>query len=398
MDTSQLSLRFPNGIPRKLKDQLSKFQQLIDTKGAVRCRILSNFGQDIEQSYSKGYDIYKGFVLELSKDYSLTQHDKFWLHPELMKTRNLYKSKTSEAKENISNKTFNIGACGSSVAYYTTHSFDELGGTTKEDFVIVDTSENDVAQSAIDHWINSGADMRQVYSDLHTLKFDGKTLKDHTEKYIEGITSNVGDLELVSSTAYNTFLRSKDTFLFYNHALKANTEERALVHISPLMGYAMVKGKGMEMESDLLSCSDYLDISKFTEQQRRRAYVSCRWNGKSIINTYCLRKPVENFKDWLGEEKIVSYRMETGYFSSCPIVDRLSPEIVLFLTPEATLIPEQKETFSYVKKNIIKLPATPELLQKLVTEHWQTVLSKKYISSGDNLALPRELLEKLLQK
>lgn len=399
MDTTQLALRYHDGIPEKLKDQLSNFQQLVDTKGAVRCKILANFGLDLEQTYSKGYDIYKGFVLELSKDYTLSQHDKFWLHPELLKTRNLYKAKSTEVKENISKKTFNIGACGSSVAFYTTHSFDEIGGYKEEDYVIVDTSKDDIAQSAIDHWINSGAEMRQVYADLHTLKFDGQTVKDHTEDYIQAIVEDVGDLELMSTSSYNTFLRSKDTFLFYNHALKADPSEKALVHISPLMGYAQVKGKGVEFESDLLSSSDYLDISKFTEEQRRRAYVSCRWNGKNIINTYCLRKPVQNFKNWFGEEKIVSYRMETGYFSNCPIVDKLDPQIVLFLTPEATMIPEEKEVHSYVKKNIVKLPATQELLQRIVQDgHWQTLFSKKFISNGNNLALPRELLQKLLKK
>lgn len=400
MDTTQLSLRYSDSIPDKVQEQLAKFKQLIDTKSAVRCKILANFGLDLEQSYSKGFDVYKGFVLELSKDYTLTEHDKFWLHPELLKTRQLYKSKSNDVKENIATKSFNIGNCGSSVAMYTTHTFDDLGGYQEEEYVIVDTSKDDVSQLAIDHWINSNADMRQVYSDLHTLKFDGMTMKDHTQQYIDEIVEQVGDLELVSSTAYNTFLRSKDTYLFYNHALKASEKEKALVHISPLIGYAQVKGKGMEFESDLLSSSDYLDISKFNEQQRKRAYVSCRWNGKSIINTYCLRKPVENFKSWLGDEKIVSYRMEQGYFSnSNSIVDKLDPAIVLFLTPVATDIPEEKaqQVHSYVKKNIIKLPATPELLQRLVKNHWQTVFSKKYISSGDTLALPRDLLEELLE-
>lgn len=398
MDTTQLRIRYPEGIPQKLEEELHQFQQLIDSKGAVRCRILANFGKDIELSYSKGYDIFKGFVLELSKDYTLSEHDKFWLHPQLLKTRNLYESPSREVKDTIANNKFNIAPCGSSVAFYTTHSFDEIGGYKEQDFVIIDSSKDDIAETAVDHWINGAADMRKVYSDLHTLKFDGKTLKDHTDEYLDEIKESVGDLQLVSTSSYNTFLRSKDTYLFYNHALKANSNEKALIHISPLMGYAMVKGRGQEFEADLLSSSDYLDVSKFTEEQRKRAYVSCRWDGRNIVNTFTLRKPIENYKKWFDEEKITSYRMETGYFSNTPnVIDKLDPEIILFLSPEATMIPQEKDVHSHIKKNIIKLPATKQLLHRLVDKHWKTVFSKKFISTGDNLALPRDLLKELIK-
>ena len=60
------------------------------------------------------------------------------------------------------------------------------------------------------------------------------------------------------------------------------------------------------------------------------------------------------------------------------------------------MIPEEKDVHSHIKKNIIKLPATKELLHRLVDKHWKTVFSKKFISTGDNLALPRDLLKELL--
>lgn len=397
MDISLLEQRYPEGIPTKLNEHLQKFQSLIDNKDVLRLKILSNFGLDVEQSFTKGYNIFKGFVIELGRDYQLNNTDKFWLHPQLLKTRNLYKVTKEGTKEKVANTKFDISSYGSSVAYYTTHSFDEIGGYAEEEFVIVDTSEDDVANSALDHWFNGQSKLKDVYNEMHTLKFDGKVIKDHTDDYISKIVDEIGGLEKLSSDRYNVFYKSNNSFLFYNHALKSEPGEKSLIHISPLMGYVRIKGRGKEFESDLMSTDNYLNINNFNEEQRRRAYVNCQWTGKNIVNTFTLRKPVENFKQWLGEEKTVSYRMENGYFSNTPhVVEKLQPKIVLFLTPEATLIPEEKEVHSHLKKNIVKLPATEELLSKLVKEHWKKVFSKKYISAGDNLALPRDLLNELL--
>lgn len=399
MDTTELNQRYPNGIPEKLKEHLAKFENLINNKGVVRVKILSNFGQDLEQSYTKGYPIYKGFVIELNREYALSEHDKFWLHPQLMKTRNLYKSTGADVKGKVAKTNFDISAYASSVALYCTHSFDEIGGYEEENFVIVDTSKDDISETALDHWFNEKSLLKDVYNEMHVLKFDGQTIKEHTDEYINNIVNEIGDLEKVSSSQYNVFYKSNNSFLFYNHALKSEQNEKCLVHISPMMGYVSIKGRGKEFESDLMSTNQYLDIGNFTEEQRRRAYINCKWDGKNVVNTFTLRKPVEHYKQWLGEEKTVSYRMENGYFSNTPhIVEKLAPKLVLFLTPESTLIPEEKDVYSHVKKNILKLPATEELLSKMIKNHWKKVFSKKYISSGNNLALPRELLKELLEE
>ena len=57
MDITLLEQRYSDGIPTKLKEHLQKFQSLIDNKDVVRVKILSNFGLDLEQSFTKGYDI-----------------------------------------------------------------------------------------------------------------------------------------------------------------------------------------------------------------------------------------------------------------------------------------------------------------------------------------------------
>jgi len=395
MNITQLKLRYPDAIPDAISTHLKKFESLLENKDVLRVKVLSNFGLDVEQSAIKGYDIYKGFVIELASDYELGAKDKFWLHPQLYKTRSLYEATSSDVKKAMKTNSFDISDCASSAALYTTHAFDEIGGYKEKDFVIIDTSNDAAVSTTLSHWINTSAKMRKVYNDMHTQSVDGNTMKGHTAKLIDSIANTIGNLKQVSSAHYNVFYRSNNSFLFYNHALKPLAGSKALVHVSPLMGYAMVKSRGNAMESDLMSCSEYLDISKFNDEQRHRAYVSCKWSGKNIINTFCLRKPIENYKDWFGEENFVSYRMENGYFSNTPIVDKLDPKIVLFLTPEATQIPQEKDVHSHILKNIVKLPATDEILTKLVKNHWRQLFSKKYLS-GDNLALPRELVQKII--
>ena len=75
MDTQQLEQRYPNGIPDDVKEHLKNFQNLVDNKGALSVKVLSNFGLDVEQSFSKGFNIYKGFVLELDASYRLDTTD-----------------------------------------------------------------------------------------------------------------------------------------------------------------------------------------------------------------------------------------------------------------------------------------------------------------------------------
>ena len=393
MNTDKLLKRYPNGLPEKIEQDLQPFKDLLKHKSVLSVKCLANFGKDLEQSLSRGYDIFKGVVIELSGDFELDEsRDRFWFHPQLLKTRTLYKTNKADIKSRLK-KEFAISDFSSSSGYYTTHYFDEIGGYKEENFAIIDTSNDKVASGSLNHWLTSKLKISDVYNEMNSVKIDGKTMQQHATAEINKIASNMGNLEKLSSVKYNVLYRSNDSYFFYNHALKP-VGKKALVHVSPLMGYNLVDTDEIALASDLMASNEYLDISKFKEEQRRRAYVSCSWKGKNIINTFCLRKPIDNYKEYLGSGS-VTYRMESGYFSNSNISDKLDPKIVLFLTPEATMIPEEVDVHSHVMRNIIKLPATDEILQKIVKSHWRQLFSKKYIS-GENLALPRDLVKEII--
>lgn len=393
MDTSDLLKRYPNGLSVKMKEDLKPFESLLENKSVLNVKVLANFGKDLEQSLSRGYNVYRGVVIELSGDYEMSETDKFWMHPQLFKTRALFKTSQPDIKSQLK-KEFAISNFSSSSAFYTTHFFDEIGGYREENYAIIDTSNDDVASSSLNHWTSSRLKISDIYNEMYTVKVDGKTMQQHAKAEVGKIANEMGDLTVLSTSSYNVLYRSNDSYFFYNNALKPEGES-ALVHVSPLMGYNMISTDGKKaIAADLMASDEYLDISKFNDDQRKRAYVSCSWKGKNIINTFCLRKPIDNYKEYLGVGS-VTYRMESGYFSNSNISDKLDPKIVLFLTPEATLIPEEVSVHSHVMKNIIKLPATEELLTKIVKDNWKQLFSKKYIS-GDNLALPRDLVKKFI--
>jgi len=387
--------RFPSGLPASLLTAAKKFEDLASSSNVINVTLLSNFGKDVELSLFHSKDIYKGVVVETSGEYILSEKDSFWFHPQLFKKRSLFHAETSKSdvkyndvKEGDGLKR--ISKFNSCVGRFSTHSFDEIGGTLKENYLIIDTCNDNTANAQVKHWMVSGIKIKNIYNEMHTVKIDGKTLDGHSLAQTESLVPP--DSKLLMSQTYNVILRSATSFLFYNHALKPENGE-ALVQISPLMGYVKFTGlTSPHFASDLMTADEYLNIKEFTEEQMNRAYVAASWSGKQIVNTFALRKPFDNYLKIIGDSSI-KYRMESASFSSSPIVEKLSPAAVLLLTPEATNIPEEKaeKLHKHILQNVIKMPASQEILQKLLRDHWKTLLSSKYVS-GDNLCLPRELV------
>ena len=157
----------------------------------------------------------------------------------------------------------------------------------------------------------------------------------------------------------------------------------------------MITSEDKHVESDLLSSSSYIDINKLNSEQRSRAFESCKWEGKNIVNTYTMRKPLDNYKNVLEAHNVTMYRLENGYFSANPVHSKLPADIVLYLTPEKDLIPQAASCHQHIRDGSIDMPASVENIAKLMKNHWRELISKKYVS-GDTLVLPREMVEESL--
>ena len=386
MNIEALNSRYKEELPESLKQLVEQFRKLSQKRGIKQVTLLSNFGKDIELSLKYDTVICKGVIVQAEPDYELSEADRVWLHPQLCKGRSLYSAAASKISESELLDSFS-----SSVGSYATHSIDEIGGYSQEEFTIVDTGIEREANALVDSWIVGKQTLKQAYQDLQNSNLLVKAQKNR-----DAIAKSNGIAEEAKNTwNYNMLYSNVHTMFFYNHAIKP-VEGKVLVHISPLMGYSMVTNlESQSFVSDLMSCDEYVDVNELGEKAKIRAYVNCRWAGKDIVNTYTMRKPVSFYKEFLESEKHTMYRMQSGYFSANPIHAKLPPEIVLFLTPTAAQMPAGVDCHEHLKRDVIALPLQTETINKLMHNHWKDLISSKYIK-GNNLILPREMIQQSL--
>jgi len=382
MDKSALLKRYSNKIPEDVAASVAKFEQLLQKPGILNVKLLANFGKDMELSLEHGTDVFRGLIVQVASEYKVTKSDIMWFHPELCKGRSMYKG--GDTVQKVSN----VDDFNSSVATYSTHIIDEIGGLQSSKYTIVDMGAPAESKVLHDSWQLSSAEMRSIYSDIVKQKLNqlSQTKRDEIAQSL-----NAG--ERVMNSNYNMLYSDGRTYHFFNHAIKP-ANGKALLNVSPLVGCATITADKY-VESDLLTSNDYIDVNTLGDAQRERAYVSCKWNGKNIINTYTMRKPIENYKSILDEGHADMYRMEQGFFSANPVHGKLPTDIVLFLTPVPELIPEQAVCRQHVRDGVINMPATSENISKLMTTHWKTLISKRYVN-GNSLILPRSMVEQSL--
>lgn len=350
MNDSALTQRYPNGVPDP--EGVEKFKQLSQKRGIKSVKLMSNFGKDLEQSLKAGTDIYKGVIVQTTPHYELTAADKLWLHPELTKTRQLF-----EGKSPLDHA---IGEFNSSVGTYSTYKVDELGGQKTSYFTIVDTAQN--LSSVVNHWMASKITMRDAYADFKkTAKTTGSSLL---------------------STPYVSFYKGASSFHYYNHAMKSDGE--ALVLQSPLMGYVKVNEKG-DIASDTMT--GFLDVNSLSKSHLERAFKDCSWKGNSLVNTFTMRTG----ESLAGE----AFRMVKGVYSSNSIQNKLDLATLLKLTPKKENIPASVQCHENAKQDVIAVEANEQMVQKVMKDHWKTLISKKYLVDNQ-LMLPRKLLDTLV--
>lgn len=384
LDTTALEQHQSKQLLTDLRPHIEKFEELAAKNGIKGVTVLSNFGKDIEMSLKYDTDIYRGVIVQTDAEYKLTEYDRLWFHPELCKGRSMYDG----GEKNTSNK-IDIDSFNSSVGVYSTHAIDEIGGYKQETYTIVDSGMEEESEVLLNSWILSSTNMRSIYNELVGAKLVQKAQAKRDE-----IANLYKAKERILTSNYNMLYSDRMSYYFYNHGIKPQ-KGKALLSVSPLMGCAVVSSEKNHIESDLLSSDKYININKLTEEQRDRAFLSCNWDGKNIVNTYIMRKPVDNFQTILESHNVKMYRLEKGYFSANPVHSKLPADIVLYLTPDKNLIPSKAVCHQHIRDGSIDMPATMENINKLMASHWRTLISKRYVN-GDSLILPREMVEKSL--
>lgn len=385
MDIEALQERYNSNIPSDVQEFVDRFEALSKKPGVKSIRLLSNFGKDVEMSLKHDVDIFRGFIIQLNSTYKLSQDDRMWLHPELCKGRSLYKG------GNAVNTKVELSSFNSSVGYYSNHTVDEIGGFTVENNVVVDTGIEKDAEVLLNSWLLSGSSMEDAYRETVKSKLVQKAQHARNK-----IAEEYGSKELELNSNYNMLYSNGHSYYFYNHAIKPSQNGEAILNISPLMGCVKLTGiEDLAVESDLVSSNQYIDVSKLNDTQRKRALVSCRWDGKNIANTFTFRKPIENYKNYLDKRKNTVYRMQKGFFSANAIHEKLPTDIVLFLTPKSQDIPEETNCHAHLREDVLNIPGNAGNLQKVMPKFWKKLVDPKFIM-GENILLPRSMVEEIV--
>ena len=158
MDTSQLKKVYPSGIPANVQSHIDHLSSL-----KLKMVLMPNFGKDVEQSLKHGVDIFKGMQVVIPQDYTLSAKDKAWFHPDLFRTRAMYKDTTVDQSANISD-------FGSLVGTYFRHTVDELGSMKKQKVKVVD---NGIEIQDWSNWFD--ASIKNVYSKMQLTKINNQS-------------------------------------------------------------------------------------------------------------------------------------------------------------------------------------------------------------------------------
>ena len=383
LNTDSLQQLYSGEIPEEMQSQIECMQELSNKNGIKSVTLLRNFGKDMEMSMKYDTDIFRGLIVQTDSEYKLSEYDRLWMHPEICKGRSMYTDGQEVSSE------FDIGKFNSSVGIYSTHSVDDIGGYKKETYTIVDSGMEEEAEVLLNNWVLSESSMKNIYEEI----VGSKLVKMAQEKR-DSIAKIHHAKERKFTSNYNMLYSDGRSYFFYNHAIKP-VQAKALLHVSPLIGCAEIVSNQKHIESDLLSTNTFINMNELTEEQRLRAYESCTWEGQNVVNTYTMRRPLEQYKQLLENYNATMYRLEKGFFSANPVHDKLPADILLYLTPHKDLIPTSVECQPHIRNGFIDLPASQENIQQVMTHYWRELIDEKHLL-GDSLLLKREMVENLL--
>ena len=152
-----------------------------------------------------------------------------------------------------------------------------------------------------------------------------------------------------------------------------------------MIGYKLIQGK--DHAADYLS-NEVIDVKKLHPNQQRSLYSKAYWESCELINTYVTRKSFANIQ--------ADYRMQKGNFSATNIVQHLTPQQILDLTPSADHVPQERGIWEHFRSNELEIPVTKLTMQTLL-DHRDNIhiLNPDFYREG-KLILPRNIVEQYL--
>ncbi len=362
MDVSALTERYgtiPLHLQEEANDIWAQLQQ--QSEQVISAKFTKNFGIDDENTKLSGTKVHKGLIVSLKPGYKISSKDT-WLHPNLNQCRALYDG-------GLYTEISDLAETNCSAGVYSVEKINSIGDLVSTPHTVVDVHLKDAA-AIRKNW--NGETVESVYT---------TSLRDRTLEEVQDYALRLGAQNKLRADFTNILYRGRGEFHFYNNAYK----EAGLVLVSPLIGYKLIQGK--DQAADFLS-NEVIDVKKLHPSQQRSLYSKAYWESCELINTYVTRKSFANVQ--------ADYRMQKGNFSAVNIVQHLTPQEILSLTPPAEHVPKERGIWEHFRSNELEIPITNLTMQTLL-DHRDNIhiLNPNFYREG-KLILPRDIVEKYL--
>ena len=417
IDRKPLFSAYPSGIPAALVEALDHVEQVLNRQEdkVVSAVALSNFSLDSDRAKgfirdfgAKNPISTRGLVVRLKPGYKLSSDDAAWFHPEMGKGRVVASLAGKPGLEKIREVSTTENAIGispynCSIGHYARTDTNEIGMATEKNVVIVDTSFESLTLPLWHSWIEEKVDVGTAlaqWKDMSVSNHENISTKAREDRV--ALAMNVGATDVVYSDEINSLYTDGEDVFITNHAIKVPENKQIFVHTSALGGYreGRVSGDSKFVASDIGLSDNFYSWSSMSAEHKKRIQSDCSWDGGKSFNTFVLRQPTTtanlNLRASDAANGFISegqYAMKKAKFSSQPIHDYLSTDLLVSLTPGSAPGVE----------NHIELPLNKE--HELMSEVIQNfpALQKKFPSfklynpalmSEDNqhIRIPREVV------
>lgn len=430
LNLSALNAIYGNDIPTELQDALKSLEEVLDKQKSLvkEVTVLPNCSIDqdrtihLQKHLSQDIKyVLQGLVVRVSPQYKLSYADAIWFHPEIGKGRSVYNGTLEKEQLNIVKEVdvqsaypkenpIIMSPFQCDVGHYTNTSVDEMGLSSTENKVIVNVSLESLTFPLWSRYLMTNENMNNVYEHWHNLDVgNGRTVSETCAHVRNQIASKLcGNNTPVYKDQINALYYDGQSIFYANHAVKTPDQEEAnvLLHCSALSGYEMFHTKTNELflPSNLGLSSHNFKWDDMSENQQKRIFKDCAWEGNEGFNTYVLKPPAltsAQKKEFEQRYKLFNCNrivMKCAKFSSQPVRDLMKVSKLLELTP----LKVEDKTKRHGENVELKMALEYKPFEKLINNFEKIskvypnfhLFNKDLVKDG-YIKIPREIVKEL---
>ena len=348
--------------PETTKALQNVMDRLEEQSGQVKSvTILANFSVDKIASLQYGKEIVQGLVVQVSKEYTLSEADMSWFHPEIASGRSVFEVDQLIPSRKLSG--LEMDGLQSSVGSYTISRPDDFGCEEVKYHIVIDSSATASLQGLYQKWLSTGTTAEEVDKQWKRMKFgDQYGISKATEDArLATATQISSSAKLIYSDTVRAVLSDSSSVYFTNNVVK-QTEGLTLIKSSALGGYRTYNCNNDSIRflpATLGQSNEFYSWNNMTRQNCTRIQNSCSWDGELTFNASVMTPPaitgpkIREMEDAYELSFRDTLTMNTARFSPTDQVrDSMLPADILHLTPS--------QEHSSAAQNFISAPVNME--------------------------------------